>query len=57
MFKINFLNNPDFDTTFNPKSSNFNAELNVLYPAENGMPPGGIPGSILTKISIKDYDA
>lgn len=57
MFKIDFLNTPDFNTTFNSNSLNFNAELNVLYPAKNGIPPGGIPGSLLTKISVKDYDA
>lgn len=57
MFKIDFLNTPEFNTTFTSNDLNFNAELNVLYPAENGIPPGGIPGSLLTKISVKDYDA
>lgn len=56
MFKIDFLNTPEFNTTFESNDLNFNAELNVLYPAENGIPPGGIPGSLLTKISVKDYD-
>lgn len=58
MFKMNFLNQEDFHADFNPRTSMyFDAELNVLYPASNGLPDGGEIGSILIKLSQKDYDA
>ena len=58
MFNITFLNQDNFQTTFNPSNSqSFNAELNVSYTPDAGLPAGGLKGSILTKMSTKDYDA
>lgn len=57
-FNITFQNHDAFNATFRPtQEMNFNADLNVVYPAKNGLPTGGVPGSLLTKISVKDYDA
>lgn len=58
LFTIKFQNHENFQATFNPSNTqNFNSELMVSLPAENGLPPGGVPGSLLTKISVKDYDS
>lgn len=58
MFNITFENHNDFHAHFNPSNEmNFDAELHVLYPSKDGLPKGGVPGSILTKISVKDYEA
>lgn len=45
---------------FNFKFTNpdeFNVQLHTLYPADNGIPEGGEPGALLTKVSLKDFDA
>lgn len=58
MFNITFENHDDFHAHFNPSNEmKFDAELHVLYPSRDGLPKGGVPGSLLQKISVKDYDA